>query len=320
MPYPYTSKYPKGFSNGVEILGTPVLNTYSNNVYWVCATEGSDGNKGTRDRPFATLSKAVSTAADDKGDLVYLKANHRETITDALNINKRGLTVTGVSVGRMKPVLTLVGAAATDGLDVSAANVTLSNFELSAGFDGVVGIDVDATNCTVAGVDFRDSATDLHFLHCMQFGSTTDNVCDGMTVQDCSYYTATDSGTSFINSLGITYRPTVVGNTYMVANTADTAGQFIAGTAGDQWEWGLITDNHILVNVTATDTYPFLNGNVDTDNTGIIARNWFANSISNTNATNTHNVKALGFRYMQNYNVGADLGGGVLWPTATEGS
>ena len=76
----------------------------------------------------------------------------------------------------------------------------------------------------------------------------------------------------------------------------------------------------LVTTITATDSYPFLSDNVDTDNSGIVARNWVGSAISNTNATNTHNIKALGFRFMENYNTGANLGGGVLWPTATEAS
>ena len=69
------SNYPNGFSQGVSILGMPVLNSYAGSVFWVNSNGGSDGNKGTRERAFGTLDYAIGkcTATSSLWPLTMLK-------------------------------------------------------------------------------------------------------------------------------------------------------------------------------------------------------------------------------------------------------
>jgi hypothetical protein len=275
----------------------------------------------------ATLQAVIDridaiSASDNRGDTIYVLPNHSETITGAggLTFDVPGLRVVGLGHGSQRPQF-LMDAATTVTAVVNAADTYIENLVFVSGHSDVATcFDVDATGFTCVNCEFRDNTTHENFLVGFTMGSVTDNVVDDFHIEGCVFTTATGSHTAFISALGRTKRPKIIGNRYVCANHADAAGQFIAGTAGDDWWDAVIAENMVHVTVTATDTYPFLNGNVDTDNTGIIVRNFVMSSISNTNATNSTMVKALGFRYAENYGSGADLGGGVLWPTATEGS
>jgi len=315
--FPLSSRFPNGFAKGVEIHGMPVFNTYAGEVYWVSATDGSDGNKGTRNQPFATVSKAISTATAKQGDVVAIAPGHKETISDAVNINKEGLTIVGVP-GGAKPRFRFSGGNASDGFDISANYVTVANVECEAGLDGLTAaFDIDATNATLSDVTFSEQDTDLHWVHAIVSGSTTDNVCDGLKVVGCDYHTATDSNTGFINVVGDIKGLDVVGNRYTVGKGTDATGIFIQGTAGDDIQDAYIADNVIQVTQTATDSYPLLSGNDQTDNSGMIVRNLVGTSISNANATSNFLVLGTGFRYAENYQSGAAGHGGNLHPTAT---
>ena len=73
------SNYPGGFNNGVAIQGMPVLNNYSGNIFWVDSGTGSNGNKGTFNKPFATVDYAISQCTANNDDQVHVKAGHAET-------------------------------------------------------------------------------------------------------------------------------------------------------------------------------------------------------------------------------------------------
>ena len=97
---PNLSSYPSGFPGGVAIQGMPVLNTYGGNVYWVNSSGGGDGNKGTRQRPFATLDYAIGRCTANNGDVIMVMPNHAETITGAggIALDVAGVTVVGMGI------------------------------------------------------------------------------------------------------------------------------------------------------------------------------------------------------------------------------
>lgn len=316
--FPYASSYGKGFARGVDILGVPIPQLPAGEVFWVSATDGSDGNKGTRNQPFATLSQAVSSAQAKRGDTVFLAPGHKETVSDAVDINKESLTIVGLGNSGSKPKITLSGGNATDGLDVSASNVTIDNIKLTAGLANLVaGIDVDATDCTIRNVTFDEPTTHLHFIHGIVSGSTTDNVCDGLTVEGCDYYAPTDGNTAFMQVVGDIKNMAVRGNKYIVGPLADASGILINGTAGDSMFGAEIVGNHMQVSTAATDTYVLVAGNDQTDNTGVVADNYIGTAKAATNATNNMIMKGTGFRYFQNYISNDVTDGSQLHPTAT---
>lgn len=315
--HPRVSRYPGGFRHGVEVLGTPVLNTYAGEVRWVNSAKGSDGNDGSRGRPWATLAKAITNTASNGGDLIMVMPNHTETLTDTLAVDTTGVTIQGMGQGGQRPNFTLAGAA-TDGFHVNVADVTIDNITITAGLANLVNaVAVDSTNCTLSNIEFVEDTTHLHFIHAITAGSTTDNTVDGLSVVGCEYHTATDGNTAFMNVIGDIKNMRVVNNDYTVGPLADATGILIQGTAGDDMQAAKIIGNNFSVTTTATDTYVLVSGNDQTDNSGVVIGNRIGTALAATNATNNTLMKGTGFRYLDNYIANDITSGGTLIPTAT---
>jgi hypothetical protein len=155
-----TSNYPGGFANGVSIRNVPVLNTYGGNVFWVHSTSGSDGNKGTFDRPFATIDYAIGKCAASNGDIVMVKPGHAETLAADITMDVIGVWVYGLGWGALRPTVTV---GAFDGtVAMTAANSAMSNirFALEATDDTVTSaITITADGCIVEGCETLVHAT-----------------------------------------------------------------------------------------------------------------------------------------------------------------
>src|SRR5258705_1677161 len=106
------SAYPEGFGGGVSVRGLPLITSFAGNVYWVSSSSGSDGGKGTRERPFATLAYAISRCTANQGDVIFVAPGHTETITSAtaLPFNVAGVTIVGVGAGATRPTFTFTTA------------------------------------------------------------------------------------------------------------------------------------------------------------------------------------------------------------------
>lgn len=155
------SNYPNGWANGVTVKNMPVLNTYSNNVFWVCSTTGSDSYKGTFRRPFATLDYAVGRCTANRGDVIMVKANHAESITadSGVDIDVAGVSVIGLGAGEDRPTFTFTTAATAD-FKLAANNVTVRNLLFKAGIDALTGpIEISADDCHLIDCEYRDDDT-----------------------------------------------------------------------------------------------------------------------------------------------------------------
>ena len=152
------SNFPNGFANGVSIRGVPLLSAYPGDVYWVDSVNGSDGNKGTFDRPFATIDYAIGRCTANKGDIVMVKAGHTETVIAAAGIvvDVAGVAIIGLGTGSLRPTITFSTAVGAD-MDIDANNVTLSNLLFTSGIDALTGpIDVNAADFSMINCETRD--------------------------------------------------------------------------------------------------------------------------------------------------------------------
>jgi hypothetical protein len=189
------SNYPNGFANGVSIRGIPLVQTHPGKVFWVdnstpgngdFYTNGSDGNAGTFRQPFATLQKAVTTARANKGDIIFVKPGHAETVSAAggLVLSTAGIAIVGLGMGANRPTITL-DTANTATITVTANNVTVSNFLFKANFLNIatcfaIANAQVATDFTVDSSEFRDNSVILNFVSVVKVG-TTANIADGLT-------------------------------------------------------------------------------------------------------------------------------------------
>lgn len=160
------SNYPNGFAQGVNIRGIPLLSAYPGDVYWVDSVNGSDGNKGTFDKPFSTIDYTVGRCTANKGDIIAVKAGHVETVTAAagLALDVAGIVILGFGTGSHRPTVNFTTAVGAD-MNVDAANISIYNVLFTGGFDALTGpIDVNAADFSMLNCETRDvtgQATDF---------------------------------------------------------------------------------------------------------------------------------------------------------------
>lgn len=187
------SNYPNGFPQGIVIRGVPLTVSNPGRVFWVYngtalqtgQRGGSNGNKGTFDSPFSTILYAVSQCVANRGDIIFVKPGHAETISTAaiLTLSVAGVAVIGLGVGSNRPTLTFTAAAAN--IPVTAANITVSNILHVANFADVVSAytatgTATPTDLTIDNCEFRDTSSILNFIKTVT-GNATANSMDGFT-------------------------------------------------------------------------------------------------------------------------------------------
>ena len=162
------SNYPNGFANGVSIRGMPLLTAYPGKVFWVDSVNGSNGNKGTFDRPLASIDKAMDAGfcLANRGDVVVCKAGHVETVIAAagLDLDVAGVAVVGLGAGSNRAQINFTTATTAD-MDVDSANISMYNILFTGGVDALAApIDVNAADFALINCEWRDvtgQATDV---------------------------------------------------------------------------------------------------------------------------------------------------------------
>jgi len=195
------SNYPGGFAAGITIRNVPLVSTNPGRVFWVYngtalqtgQRGGSNGNKGTYDSPFATIDYAVGQCVANRGDIIFVKPGHAETIADAttLILDVAGVAIIGLGVGSNRPTLTF-STAATANIPVTAANITVSNILHKANVADVVSAYTATgtntpTDFTLDNCEFRDGSSILNFIKCVT-GNATANSMDGFQFSNNRVY------------------------------------------------------------------------------------------------------------------------------------
>ncbi len=152
------SNYPSGFAHGVNIRGLPLLNTYAGNVFWVDSNGGSDQNKGTFDRPFATIDYAIGRCTANNGDIIMVKAGHSEDPTASIALDVAGVWIHGLGWGGDRPTITF-GAAGAE-MAMSAKSCRISNLRFDLGT--VAATVTNAINVTADSCIVEDCETVMH--------------------------------------------------------------------------------------------------------------------------------------------------------------
>lgn len=114
----------------------------------------SDNNRGTFLQPFSTLDYAIGQCKANRGDRIYLRPNHTETISAAasVDIDVIGVTIVGMGSGTNRPTFNYTTSTSAD-IDIDAANVTIFNcyFDCTGVDANTGGIDVNAAHFTFVG-------------------------------------------------------------------------------------------------------------------------------------------------------------------------
>lgn len=148
------SNFPGGFANGILLRGMPILQTNPGRIFWLSnytslqqgEVAGSDNNRGTFYRPFASLSGALAQCLGGNGDIIMVKPGHQETISTAtaLNMNMSDVAVIGMGGGERRPRFTLdtlIGAT----INVTGSGISFQNCQFLANFANI-------TSCFTLGV------------------------------------------------------------------------------------------------------------------------------------------------------------------------
>jgi hypothetical protein len=113
---------------------------------------------GSKENPFATLDYAFSQCTASNGDIIYVMPGHAESTT-AIGADIAGVSVIGLGVGRNRPTFTAT-TAATDLINVSAANIRIENVRLLGAASGNTAlIDVGAADFELVGCSLESGAT-----------------------------------------------------------------------------------------------------------------------------------------------------------------
>lgn len=222
------STYPGGFGNGVEIAGLPLATAFAGNIFWVNSVTGSDGNRGTRQRPFATIDYAIGRCTANNGDIVFVMPGHTEAVTStSIACDVAGVTFIGLGRGANKPTLTF--GATSSRINVTAANCTWQNFRWQAGIGDVVTAVLHATaaqNSAYLDIEFYATST-FNFVNGYTLGAA--NISDGCRWER-NYLRTADTGQLALVVTAAAHNDLKFYNNYVV-HAAAAAGLLTAGSA-----------------------------------------------------------------------------------------
>ena len=311
MPAPsLLSNFPGGFSGGVSIRGLPVLNTHAGNVYWVHSSRGSDGNRGTRDRPFATLDYAIGRCTANNGDIIMVMPNHAETITGVAGIaaDIAGISIIGMGNGNQRPRF-LMDAATTVTAAITADDVHFKNLVFASGHSNVVAcITTTKKGTWIDSCEFENNTTNEDFLTCIKATSTTDNDSDHLMVTNCRWLTIDVDDLEMIE-INANLRGFVCSNNFMVS--AGTASPLILVATGKILTAADIGWNRCINLMTANELFISNDG---TTNTGILHNNYSGHA--DVTGAHDNGWTSGGWRLFNNQSSSVDTLQGLLIPAA----
>jgi hypothetical protein len=292
----------------VSIREVPALVTFSGKVFWVDSATGSNGNKGTQSRPFATLDYAIGRCTANNGDTIIIKENHAETVTGVGGIaaDVAGITIIGLGNFDQRPRFLMDGAA-TVTFAISAADVKIQNCVFAAGHaDVVTCFAITAKGAWIDACEFVNNVVDENFVTPIKATSTSDNNADGLRVTNCRWMSVDAASAEFIEANADILGLVVFGN--FVAHEG-TASPLVLFATGKDMQYGQIMWNFLSHKMTANE----LLVNIDTSaNSGIIAHN----RVGHADVTTTHDlgIDALGCRLFDNLSTSTDSLSGFVMP------
>lgn len=202
------------------------------NDYFVDSTNGSNSNSGLSwDLAVATLDYAIGLCTASAGDRIFIAPWHAESLTTATEVNcdVAGVEIIGVKRGKQMPTFTTDAAAGS--ITVAAANVTLRNLKMVAGFAGgstsAITIAATGDGCTLDGIVCRDSAANTEWLVHVSVATTVEE----LRITHCDFRGLI--GESMTNSILFagTSTWTTIEDTYIHVDSSDDTVDHLAGAA-----------------------------------------------------------------------------------------
>jgi hypothetical protein len=303
------SNYPNGFPNGVSIRGLPVLNTYAGNIFWVNSATGSNANKGTRQKPFATLDYAMGRCTANNGDIIMVAPNHAETITGAGGITHdvAGVSVVGLGNGNQRPRF-LMDAGTTVTYLISAADAYVENLVFASGHaDVVTCFNVTGAYAWINDCEFVDNVVNENFLSGIS-ATGADNTADGLKVTNCRFMTPDAATLGFIMTTGDV--EFLVCQNNIVVSEGTGLATMITNATGKDMKRCDVRWNFLSSKATAGNLF-ISNDTASPNNSGIIAHN----RCRHADVTTTHTMGAVGgCGFFDNLSTSLDSASGFVLP------
>ena len=281
LPQSPASNFPGGFNN-VTIRGVPITQSHPGQVYWVSnATPtlpgqigGSDGNPGTFNAPFSTLEYAVSSCTANRGDIIFIKPGHAETISSAtaLSFDVAGIAIVGLGTGTKRPTFTF-DTAATTTIAVAADNVSILNCRFIGNYLSITAAFTvgAAAYFTIDNCSFTDTSAILGFLSAVK--TTVSVNSDFLQISNC--YIKSDATTKSVAPIVVlnTMTGLTLTDNYVVQTVAqNNVSQFLSHAALVMTA-ALISGNTVYSVNTDSATGAFLVTTSATTGSGIIKNN-----------------------------------------------
>lgn len=312
------SNFPAGFNN-VTIRGVPITQAHPGQVYWVGDSStsvlpghvgASDGNPGTFSAPFNTIDYAIGRCTAGRGDIIFVKPGHTETLSaaSAIAMDVQGVALVGLGSGSMRPTITM-DTVNTTPFVVSAADCSIVNMMFIANFLTIsAAITVTtAKDLTVQSCEFRDTTAAKNFANMVKSTGAA-NTADGLYFAD-NYYpsigTTYNTGVLVADAID---RMQLLRNNVFTISTSDIAVLAVS-TTGAVTNL-LIADNNCTCKAT-THTSSLLILGTGTAGTGMILRN-FVGSLDA--AAGVLFIVTIGWRSQGNSISGALAGQGFPIP------
>lgn len=316
------SNFNGGFASGVSIRGVPILQTHPGQVFWVgnAATmltnqsAGSNGNNGTFNAPFSTLDYAIGQCTGGRGDIIFIKPGHAETISSAtaLALDVAGVAIVGLGLGTNRPTFTL-DTATTTTIAVSANNIAIQNCVFTANFADIVSVFTltTANYFTLERCMIKATATNMNFLTVIDTDATTDNA-HGLFIANNKWIEPDLATLGFVKMDGTNANVTFNEN-FLVLGVNNNVASCFAIATGKVVTSLMMDSNRVYRLNTDTATGGVLITTDGSTNTGIISRNFVQTADT---AGEVLVTASSGFGFFENRESGVAGATGYMLPTA----
>lgn len=262
----------------------------------------------------ATIDAAINSCTANAGDIILVAAGHAETLSDAtsLNLDIAGITIIGLGAGNDRPTITL-DTAITATIPVSAANISVKNIIFTANFADIVSVFTltTANNFTIDGCYFKATAADMDFTYIVDTNTTTSDA-DGLTIVNSKWIDVDLVCESMVKMDGDNY-DIVIKNNFVQLGVNNNTAALMAIITGKSVFNAQITDNRVFRLNTDTATGAILVTTDQSDNSGVVARNFAQHADT---AAELLITASSGFGTFENYASGVAGASGYLLPAA----
>lgn len=313
-----SSNFPNGFMNGVTIRGLPIQQTHPGEVFWVNNSgvlpkkgiNGSNVNNGSYLKPFSTINHALDQCTANRGDIIMVMPGHSEDVdTDGgIALDVAGVAIIGLGIGTKRPKL-VIDTSTDAAVTITAANVTLANFQVVASLDAIKNaFDITATNATLQDIEFSEEAADMCFIDTINC-SGADNTADGLHLERCVATSIDDSQDSFLLVANDLDR--LVMKDCIVSFQHANALHLIEGASGADFT-DCFVDNNRYATLDAAGAVVIVT-DTTTANTGFVTNNHVS---SRDTAGELMCTAGTNITFSQNYSSSVIDGSGYLLPAA----